>query len=271
MCLDAAPADNTPVLFQPCSGAEQQAWSYNASHNFEAIDKRRQAGICFHLTSPGAVNSPVILDDSKSDSAACGGAYTTSHTFSPDFAVSTGNVAQAGQLATFGQFSTCVADDNDTETLVVQCDQLPTGGPPPTQADWSQIFNLPATGTTGAIWINSKHGNKDYCLTSPGAPAVGVYVTLTRCPSPIPASMSWSVTGATGIYSTTYRIETSYGAPAGTTYCLSVPDPSASPPDPNLALGITRLIVASCTGSTLQKWNAPTSILRSPLTDVSEK
>jgi Ricin-type beta-trefoil lectin domain len=270
MCLDAAPVHNTPVRFQPCSGAEQQQWSYTASRNFEAIDKRRRTDMCFHLTTPGTVGSTVVLYDSRSDPTACGAPYTTSRSFSPEFAVGSGNVVPSGQLATFGRFSTCVADDNDTDTLVELCDQVPVGGPPPTEADWYWIWNLPAPGTTGPIWVNSKYGNRDYCMTSPGTPALGAYVTLTRCPSPIPPSMTWKITGPTGIYSTTYRIESSYSAAAGTTYCLAVPDPTANPPDPNQALGTTRLTVAPCTGSTLQKWNAPTSILKSPLTDVSE-
>jgi Ricin-type beta-trefoil lectin domain len=265
MCLDAAPADGTPVGFQPCSTAEQQEWSYNATRNFEGIDKRRPTGMCFRLSSPGAVGSTVVLRNT-----ACGAPYNTLRTFSPDFAVGSGNVVRSGQLATFGQFSTCVADDNDTDTLLELCDQVPVGGPPPTTVDWYWIWNLPAPGTSGPISVTSKYGNRDYCMTSPGAPALGAYVTLTRCPSGIPASMTWKITGATGIYSTTYRIESSYGAPAGATYCLSPPDPNASPPDPNLAIGIARLVMAACTGSTLQKWNAPTSILKSPLTDVSE-
>jgi hypothetical protein len=83
--------------------------------------------------------------------------------------------------------------------------------------------------------------------------------------------MLWSPRGNTGVYATTYRIESSYWAPAGTTYCLSPADPAASPPDPNLALGVARLVMASCTSSTLQKWNAPASVLTSSLVDVGEK
>jgi ricin-type beta-trefoil lectin protein len=274
MCLDAVPSNNTVVRFQACTGAEQQQWSFNGSRNFAAINAKKSTNICFHVTTPGTAGSGVTLHAAASDpagvsaqDAACGMPYSTSRTFSPDLAVGAGNAAASSELANFGQFSTCVADDNDTSTLMQPCEQLPASA----TFSWQLSWNLPAPGTTGRIWVTSKYGNKDYCLTSPGAPASGTYVTLTQCPATLPASMLWSPRGNTGVYATTYRIESSYGAPAGTVYCLSPADPAASPPDPNLALGVARLVMASCTSSTLQKWDAPASILTSSLVDVGEK
>lgn len=273
MCLDAAPANNAVVSFQACSGAERQQWDYNDSDNFEAISGKTPINICFHLTTAGTAGSGVVLHAAASDpsgvtpqDAACGMPFSTARTFTPDLAVGAGSAASS-ELANFGQYSTCVADDSDTSTLLQPCEQVPAGA----TASWQLIWNLPAAGATGSIWVNSKRGNKDYCLTSPGAPATGTYVTLTRCPSTLTASMLWTIRGNTGDYATTYRIESSYGAPAGTTYCLSPPDPAASPPDPDLALGIARLVTAACSSSTLQKWNAPATILTAPLVDVGEK
>jgi Ricin-type beta-trefoil lectin domain len=274
MCLDAAPSNNTTVRFQACTGVEQQQWAYNGSHNFEAISAKKLTNICFYVTTPGTAGSGVVLHAAASDpagvtpqNAACGMPYSTSRTFSPDLAVGAGNAVGSSELANFGQFSLCAADDNDTSTLMQPCDQLPAGA----TVNWRLIWTLPATGTTGRVWVTSKYGNKDYCLTSPGAPASGTYVTLTQCPATLPASMLWTIRGNTGIYATTYRIESSYGAVPGTTYCLSPPDPAASPPDPNLALGIARLVMAACSSSTLQKWNAPASFLGASLIDVGEK
>jgi hypothetical protein len=79
--------------------------------------------------------------------------------------------------------------------------------------------------------------------------------------------MTWTVSTATGLYASSYRIQDAYG------FCLQPTDPSASPTD-FFSDGnkISKLTVATCSGSTLQKWNAPPDILQpTPLENVGEK
>jgi hypothetical protein len=109
---------------------------------------------------------------------------------------------------------------------------------------------------------------KTYCLQSPGLTATP-YPTLTStCPtSSIPTSKKWTVYWDTGDYATSYRIKDGYGD------CLQPTDPNANPPDlyPS-GDQISKIIVAVCDGSTLQKWNAPANVTGVlPLRDISEK
>jgi hypothetical protein len=265
MCLDAAPAGGTAVVFQPCTTATQQKWSYNATHNFEGISSGAGNDICFHLTAPGTAGSGVVLSAKASDppsvseqDRSCGGTYTTSRTFVPDATVGAGRAVTAGELVSFGQYSSCVA--NNTLTEIVPCQQRTNA------AGAAYVWTGTDTAATSVLITTIGTDGKTYCLTSPGAPAANRYVSVTLCTTSPTAAMRWNRSVATGVYPTAYRIESSYGAPAGVTYCLS----PAVAPDAFLSLGTTRLIVAACGTTNLQKWNAPASMLGSSLIDVNE-
>jgi hypothetical protein len=83
---------------------------------------------------------------------------------------------------------------------------------------------------------------------------------------PATGAITWTVYGDTGIYESSYRIKD------GADFCLQATDPNLPTPDlyPN-GLAISKLIVATCSGSTLQKWNADPNILQAlPLKDIGE-
>jgi hypothetical protein len=266
MCLDAAPANGTAVLFQACSALAQQKWSYTTAHNFEGLGGGGAPNtICFHLTAPGIAGSAVVLSATASDppgvseqNRSCGGTYTTSRTFVPEATVGAGAAIAAQELVSFGQYGTCAA--NNTYTELVPCQQRTTVG---TTLKWT----VPASAATAALITTVGTDANTYCLTSPGAPGANRYVSVTLCPGTPTAAMKWNRSVATGVYPTAYRIESSYGAPTGVTYCLS----PATAPDAYLSVGTTRLVMATCSGSAVQKWNAPASLLGSSLIDVAEK
>lgn len=288
MCLDAGPANNEAVLFQPCSATTvaRQQWSLNDRANFEGTTNGVDLNsTCFHLSTAGTAGSPVVLHATAADpagvsqqDAACGGDYTNNRSFAPDAAAGTGRAGpETSQLVNFSQFGRCLdvsADDVTQPFMVIwPCKQKPSGA-----IQWNQVWTLPAitspaTSATGKLYTHNTNDNRDYCLVSPGSTASGQYPVLQVCPaSGLPASMTWTRQGSTGVFTTAYRIESTYGAPAGTTYCLQPTDPAATPPDFWQWHGdISKLVVAACTSTALQKWNASPMILQSTLTDVSEK
>lgn len=287
MCLDAGPNNLEAVLFQRCSSTTiaRQQWSLNDRGNFEGTTNGADLNsICFHLTNAGAAGSPIVLHATASDAsnvsqqdAACSGDYTNTRTFAPDASVGTGRAGpDTGQLVDFSQFGRCLDDSGNSLTatfmVIWPCKQKPSGA-----IQWNQVWALPtiatgSTSATGSIYLT--YNNVKYCLVSPGSAASGQYPKLSACPATgaLPASMTWTREGGTGVFANAYRIESSYGASAGTTFCLQPTDPAASPPDFWAGHGdVSKLVVAACNSSSLQKWNASTTILTSSLTDVGEK
>jgi hypothetical protein len=281
MCLDAL-AHGDPVLFQPCAPAtapvNRQQWSLNDRGNFEGWNGTNPNSTCFHLTAPGVAGSQVVLHATAADpagvsqqDAACGGDYTTSRTFTPDAEVGTGRAGAAtGQLVNFDQFGRCLdvtADNVGADHLVIwPCKQKPSG-----TIQWNQVFTLPAfTGTAtsanGRIVTKTPDG-QEYCLLSPGS--TSGYVKVQLCSAAPAAAIQWTRQGATGVFATAYRIESTYGAPTGVTYCLTPTDRTATAPD-LWQQGASKSVLRVCDSSAAQKWNALPTILSSALTDVSE-
>ncbi len=287
LCLDAA-GHLDPVVFQPCSAvvSVRQQWSLNDRGSFEGTtDGVTLNSTCFHLTSPGTVGSAVVLHAAANDPAgaaqldrACRTEYSSARTFTPDPDVGTGGAGtpittttgrMTTQLVDFQQFGRCLdvtADDVTAAHLVIwPCKQAPNG-----QVQWNQVWSVPtptspATSVTGRIWT-TKDG-QDHCLLSPGS-TTG-YVKVQLCAEALPAAIEWTRRYGTGVFATAYRIESTYGAPAGTTYCLVPTDPAAVAPD-LWQQGASKSVLRVCDSSAAQKWNASPTILTSSLTDLSE-
>jgi hypothetical protein len=273
MCLDAGTphAAGALVQFQPCSATTkpQQQWSINDAANLEGTSNGSTLdGYCFNVQSPNTAGSFVILGTTT-----CKKAYDNVATFSPEAAVGAGAAGAAvGQLVNFSQFGRCVdvTEQNVLYSYLIAwpCKQAPD----PANVAWNQKWDLPtfaagAVSATGTV-VTTRLG-VDYCMKSPSAVGVGMYVTVTPCPltGSTPVNLTWTVYLDTGAYATSYVIRD------GTGYCLQATDPNASPPDlyPK-GQSISKIIVATCNGSTLQKWNAPPNILNPlPLKDIIEK
>jgi hypothetical protein len=273
MCLqaDTPRTVGQPVQFQPCASTTrpQQQWSINDSANFEGTtDGQTLDGYCFNVQSPDSPGSNVVLGSGSS----CRRGNDNIQTFSPEDSVGAGAAgASTGQLVNFDQFSRCldVTEQNVAHSYLIAwpCKQAPD----PARVTWNQKWTLPAvvtgaTSGTGPITTSSPSGPR--CLQSPGSTAPGQYVTVAPCPGgSTPPAMTWTVETDTGTYATSYRITDGYG------YCLSPTDPAATPPDlyPN-GQQISKIVVAGCGGSGLQKWNAPPHIRRAlPLKDIGEQ
>jgi hypothetical protein len=274
MCLDAGTphAVARAVQLRPCAATTtpQQQWIFNGNANFEGTaDGKTPDGFCFNVQIPNTAGSPVALGSVAGST--CQAGYDTTETFSPESGVGTGAAgAAAKQLVNLSQFGRCLdvtAQNVGSAYLIAAACQQQTDA---TSVTWDQQWSLPtvtagATSGTGRITTTAPGGS--YCLSSPGSTGASQYVTVVSCPAgPTQANLSWTVHRDTGI------LETSYGITDGYGYCLSHTDPNATAPDLHSS-GIltTKIVVATCSGSILQKWNAPPDVLHTlPLKDISE-
>ena len=98
-------------------------------------------------------------------------------------------------------------------------------------------------------------------------------MAAVACPVglPAPAHTTWTITGDTGDYETSYRIVND----SDPHLCLAPQAPTARSADPYPfpdGTDISKLVVQPCSASTLQKWNAPADIHRPvPLNNVGER
>jgi Ricin-type beta-trefoil lectin domain len=273
MCLDAGSphVEDALVKFQPCATTTipQQQWSINDSANFEGTaDGITLDGSCFNVQTPNSAGSFVILGTVGKGS--CRRGYDNIEAFSPEASVGAGAAGSgSGQLVNFSQFGRCmdVTEQSVSSNFLIvwPCKQAPD----PSYVAWNQKWALPAitTGSSATGRITTQPSST-YCLQSPGTTTAGQYVVVEPCPSgSTPLNMTWTVFGNTGTYETSYRIKDGYG------YCLSPTDPNDEPPDfYSKGSEISKVVVEPCSGSTLQKWNAPPNILQTlPLKDIGER
>ncbi len=276
MCLDAGVTPHVlgrAVQVQPCSAttAVRQQWIFTADGNFEGTTNGRTTdGFCFNVQTRDTPGSFVILGSSARQT--CRRPYDNIETFQPEASIGAGAAgAFPRQLVNVNEFGRCLTVTNQNLNfaylIALACQQVSV----PTSVTWDQQWNLPpivagATSATGTITSNSP--GVPYCLRSPGSIAAGRYVTVAACPAgAAPQNMTWTVYIDTGVFTTSYRIIDGYG------YCLSPTDPSAVPPDFHpVGQQVSKLVVATCSGATLQKWSAPPNFLQTlPVRDVSEK
>ena len=276
-CLDAPfpHAANEPITLQNCSRTtvRNQQWSFTGNNNFPATTTSgAQDSYCWNPQSTNTVGANLIL-------GACGG-RDTAHAFVPEAAVGAGNAdASQKMLVDYNQFGRCLDITNQTLPQVAgtkylisyPCKVTPDTSQPPTNQQW----NLPAipTGGTSASGVITSVMDPTYCLLSPMA--LGGYPYMDKCTAaPSTASKTWTVWGATGEYATSYRISDS-STPSTTSslgYCLQPTDPTITPPDLYPGDGSSsKIIITSCSGATLQKWNAPPGVEAAPVKDYTEK
>ena len=118
-------------------------------------------------------------------------------------------------------------------------------------------------GASSATGVITSMMDSSYCLISPMSLNGNPY--MDKCNNATTASKTWTVWGDTGEYTTSYRISDS-STPNGSSsigYCLQ--------PTSNTADVYTKIIVSTCSGSTLQKWNAPPGVMPVPVKDYHEK
>lgn len=273
LCLDAGKphAAGKPVALQRCSSTTQpqQQWSINDSGNFEGTtDGSALDGYCFNAESPGQRASRVVLGSASDGN--CRRSYNARQSFFPDASVGPGAAGAAvGQLVDLKQFGRCldVTDQNVNASFLIAwaCKQAPIAA----NVAWNQRWSTPklsdaAAGVQGLVTTN--RGGL-YCLRSPLVPGAGRYVRIVGCTaSTTAAEVQWTLFGNTADYAASYTLVDSAG------YCLSPTDPDANPPDLfSAGQQVSKVTVAVCDGSPLQKWNAPVSSLQArPLKGLNE-
>ena len=274
LCLDAGSpqAAGLALKVQQCAATTQpqQQWSYDGAANFAGTtDGKSIDDFCFNVQSPNVSGSPVVLGSGATST--CAQPYDNKEAFSPEASVGAGAAGAAtGQLVNFDQFGRCLdvtgGKTNATFLIAWPCKQSPD----PSLLSWNQLWDTPDL--TGVIQadghITTTTGGTTYCLESPGSTAYGQYVVITPCSGAPAAYVTWTVVGDTGTYATSYLVKDSFGN------CLAPTDPSDSPPDTynNGSYQVSKIVVAACDGSELQKWNAPPNILDPlPIMNVGER
>lgn len=273
LCLDAGPVPHTTgtsVVLQQCAATTQprQQWSYNGKANFEGTaDGQTSDGYCFNVQSPNVSGSYLVLG--STGTSTCGQPYDDVESFSPDASVGAGMAsAGTGQLVNYQQFGRCldVTQGHPTATFLIAwpCKQSPD----PSKLSWNELWDLPAfsSPTSAQPGHVTTTDSKDspttaYCLDSPLSTASGMYVTVTACSGAPAANTSWRVYGDTGTFATSYVIKDSAG------YCLA---PSTTDFFVNGSSNVSKIVMAVCDGSALQKWNAPADVT-STLTNIGER
>ena len=278
MCLDAAPNQNEPVLFQACQSTPvaRQQWGLNVS-NWESTDGATLTRYCFHLTSPGVPGSGVVLYGVANDppgvseqDRACDGTVTDSRSFALDRAVGNGRVGAAGtgQVPSFEQHNRCLTlpagNINSAFLAIPPCTQRASGA-----VAWYETWTLPAVPVTadrasGRVAARKSVDGNHYCLTSPGI--ANGYVRVYLCPGTIGPSMTWTRTLDTGVYGTSYVLQSTHNASVANPFCLSRTDPAG----PDLHNGASKLTVTPCDGSDAQKWNASPMVQRGSTISLNE-
>jgi len=280
LCLDAGTphASGAKVLLQVCQttapGLYRQQWSINDVANLVGSKSNGSDidGYCFNVQSPNTPGSYLVITTTCNS-----GSYDNVQTFAPDANVGAGQASSPvgqsiGQLVNYNQFGRCLDDTgqnpNATNMIAWPCKQNPNAS----KVAWNQRYSLPAlTATDSGKAANHATGaittkpSTLYCLQSPMSPAVGQYVTTKSCDGA--AHQQWTVYGLTDQYATSYQIVDGTG-----TYCLTPRDPNASPADLFQTVNkISKIYVAACDGSTLQKWNADKNVIKAQaLKDINE-
>lgn len=286
MCLDtnAIPhVMDAAVTFQQCAITTQarQQWSFLSNATFVGTSNSQDLdGYCFNVQTPGSAGSPnaIVLRTGVPKCNSPSVPFNNERTFSPDRQVGAGAAgASTHQLVNFYEFGRCLDvphpnwDDPELRSPLIAwpCKQSPDG----TQILWNQRWQLPTIAdsnpTAGLIRTQPDQESYSICLVSPLVVAAATYVTLGKCPTsgPDPAPMQWKVYGNTGTYATSYTITDSNGL------CLAPTDPDKAAPDLyDVGDKVSKVIVVNCSGSTLEKWNAPPYLSQpSPLKNIGER
>jgi hypothetical protein len=279
LCLDAGTPQvaGAYVRFQPCASATvpHQQWGENDYSAFQGTtDGATLNNFCINVQDVGTLGSRMILNDQTKNNDACYKDWSPLKTFFPDAYVGSGGAGPlTNQLVNWSQFGRCIdvtADDVKESFLVVfPCKQSPSGS-----VLWNQTWQLPtpaagATSATGAIWTT--YNGTPYCLVSPGSTVDKHYITVKSCTPANPgrADMLWTYRSDTGLYAESYRIESTFGAPSGSVYCVSPSGPTDLWTD--WTQDISKLVLDPCSSDKLQKWNASPNIVQGQLRDVVER
>ncbi|MEU4423033.1 ricin-type beta-trefoil lectin domain protein [Actinoplanes sp. NPDC024001] len=274
MCVHAGDSHlaNNDVVLRPCPTgaiAPVYQWSLDGSSLLRSTSSSQVVeGLCISLKTANKTDVGLKL-------ATCA-ATGTLMVWRFDYGVGAGMAgAQTFQLVNYAQFSRCLDVTNQSVTYAYMiawfCKQDPKG-----KVDWNQIWVhpqpvAPASEKKGPIVVTKS--NVKYCLKSPEKATASSWVTVVQCPANVatlavtalPKELVWNVRYDTGSYTTSFRIEDNGGL------CLQPTDLTKATKDTTHTDGTSRIMVATCNSSELQKWNAPANLTqKSPLGGIKE-
>ncbi|KUL21841.1 ricin-type beta-trefoil lectin domain protein [Actinoplanes awajinensis] len=282
MCLYAGDTHKSgnALVFQPCPTVRTTTfqWSLDGNSVFHSTStaSKAESGTCVNVTSPGSTTTRSVTLGS------CSAGATTS-IFRSATGVGAGMAGDStNQLVNYAQFSRCldVTGKSMSATYMIAwfCKQDP-GGVVDFNQQWvhpTPVF--PAVTATGPIIVNntnatsnSKNGTaaNNYCLKTPGTATSTSWVTVVNCTTAAvqaQQALTWTVYHDTGDYGTSYRIKDYKG------YCLQPTDQASGVANDFHGDGTSKVKVAVCNKSELQKWNAPPNVNQpTPLTDLTEQ
>ena len=293
MCLYANAtrvSGTTPVVFQPCPAVRDRLyqWALDGSSVFHATTAsvKSDGSFCMNIRTPAsAADRAVVL-------AGCG-ATNDKNVWYSDPGVGAGMAGDStNQLVNYKQFSRCLdvtSKKTDAAYMIAWfCKQDP-GALVDFNQQWVHpVPVLPAITKSGPIVVNNYNANSnthsvfydangkaidiskyDYCLKSPGTATATSWATVVACPdapSKAQEAVTWTVYHDTGDYGTSYRIMDFKGN------CLQPTDQKSGVAADFHGDGTSKVKVATCNTSELQKWNAPANINQpTPLTALSEQ
>jgi hypothetical protein len=267
MCVEmtAPQSSGKNAVVSDCTTVTQprQQWSITDSANLQGTtDGVNLNGTCLVVQNPNVAGSNVV-------GGGCGGPYNNVHTWSLEAQVGAGAAGgNTDQVVNFSQFGRCmdITDVNVNKGFLIvwPCKQAPD----PNKVLWNQKFTMPeinpmTNSGTGRVTTTDPGNGVTYCLKSPGSTAPGRYVTVVPCPANVTVDTTWTFFGHNSSYSTSY-ILVDYQS-----NCMAPTDPAVDkfPSGQN----ISKIVMATCDGSTAQKWNAPPNVqLLFPLKDINE-
>lgn len=240
------------------TGQQVQEWSFNDNGHFAAAaDGGGVSGNCIQPAN-GNVGAQLTF-------YGCTGGTNDLQAFDPDPSVGAGKAggnttgivgAPTNQYVNFAQFGRCLdvtgQDVNQPFLIAYPCKQAPDSA----TLTWNQIWNFqPTSGNVGRFYTHPPAG--DYCLT---APASGTFITVQPCASPLPPSQQWTATGNVANSPTTsYNLISS-----SRSQCMSLGPTDAT------GYGASKVILEPCSGSLVQRWNAPPPPPTSGLNNIKE-
>lgn len=259
LCMDTAttvgfPVAGRTVVLAACAALGNpvfsQQWSFNDNGGFTAATSTTAttgsfnappytSGLCMAATDQTAGRQLTLADCGQ------GGTSSPTQAWVPSPAVGDGAAADP-QLVNYQQFGRCL-DVTGTQVgadhmIAYPCKQ----NPQPTAVSWNQKWFYDATNKQ--IYTLQNNVTK-YCLTSPRTE--NGYVTLTSCATATTdVRLKWTSLGGAATTPYTQRY-TFVDSSTDSTRCLSITDPRVGDSSPWAYAS-----VATCNGSTAQKWNA---------------
>lgn len=293
MCLHANAtrvSGTTAVVFMPCPTVRswQFQWALDGSSVFHATTSsvKSDSSYCMNIKSPTSTSDRAVV------LAGCG-ATSNKNVWYSAAGVGAGMAGDStNQLVNYKQFSRCldVTSKNTNSSYMIAwfCKQDPGALVDYNQQWVHPIPVLPEISKSGPIVVNNYNANsnsnsvfydssgkpidisnKDFCLESPGTVTSTSWVKVGACSTAAAKAQparTWTVFHDTGDYGTSYRIMDYKGN------CLQPTDQDSGVAGDFHSDGTSKVKVAVCNTSDIQKWNAPANINQpTPLVNLTEQ